>query len=124
VTGVVRRADRASVGEIATRRRDVSERARANKLQPGDIADATFTISNLGMYGVDAFTAIIVPPQAGILAVGAITARAVALTESGVSTVGVRPIVTLTLAADHRVADGATAAAFLNEIATELMALA
>ena len=124
VTGVVRHADRASLGEIATRRRDVSERARANKLQPGDIADATFTISNLGMYGVDAFTAIIVPPQAGILAVGAITDRAVALTGSGGSTVGVRPIVTLTLAADHRVADGATAAAFLNEIATELMALA
>ena len=63
--------------QIAVQRRDLTERARANRLRPADISGATFTISNLGMYQVDSFTAIIVPPQAAILAVGAITDRVV-----------------------------------------------
>ena len=83
-----------------------------NKLQPADISGATFTISNLGMFSVDAFTAIIVPPQAGILAVGAITDRVVAVD----GLIGVRPMMTLTLSSDHRVVDGASAAAFLNDV--------
>ena len=116
VAAVIPNADRASVANIALKRRELTERARANRLQPSDLAGATFTISNLGMYNVDAFTAIIVPPQAGILAVGAIAQRAVAVDGQ----VGVRPMMTLTLSSDHRVVDGARAAAFLNEVVETL----
>jgi len=112
VTGVIHRADASSLAGIASRRKELSERARAGKLQPADIAGATFTISNLGMYRVDAFTAIIVPPQAGILAVGAITDRVVAVNGQP----AVRPMMTLTLSCDHRVVDGARGAAFLNDV--------
>jgi len=116
VTAVIPHADRSPVGAIATRRREVTERARANKLQPADIKGATFTISNLGMLGVDAFTAIIVPPQAGILAVGAIVDRVVAVD----GLIGVRPMMTLTLSSDHRLVDGARAAQFLNDVVQAL----
>ena len=116
VTAVIRNSDRATLGEIAKQRKELAERARANRLQPADITGATFTISNLGMFSVDAFTAIIVPPQAGILAVGAITDRVVAA--SGM--IGVRPTMTLTLSSDHRVVDGARAAAFLNDVVLAL----
>lgn len=119
VTAVIRDADRQSVGDIAKQRRDLAERARANRLQPSDITGATFTISNLGMFAVDAFTAIIVPPQAGILAVGAIADRVVAVN----GMIGVKPMMTLTLSSDHRIIDGARAAAFLNDVAIGLMEL-
>ena len=115
VTGVIPNADTIAIGDIATRRRDLAERARAGRLQPSDIAGATFTVSNLGMYDVDAFTAIIVPPQAGILAVGAIADRVVAVDGK----VLVRPTLTLTLSSDHRVIDGAGAAAFLADVVAE-----
>src|SRR5688572_10888908 len=78
VTAVIKDTDRIGLGDIAKQRKELAERARANRLQPADITGATFTISNLGMFNVDAFTAIIVPPQAGILAVGAIADRVVA----------------------------------------------
>src|SRR4030095_9661389 len=93
VTAVIKDTDRIGLGDIAKQRKELAERARANRLQPADITGATFTISNLGMFNVDAFTAIIVPPQAGILAVGAITDRVVAV--DGV--IGVRPTVKRTL---------------------------
>jgi pyruvate dehydrogenase E2 component (dihydrolipoamide acetyltransferase) len=112
VAAVIPNAHAASIAEIARQRRDVAERARAGKLRPADIADATFTISNLGMYHVDAFSAIITPPQAAILAVGAITDRVVAIEGRP----AVRPVMTLTLSCDHRVADGARAAQFLNDL--------
>ena len=112
VTAVVRGADTAALGDIAARRRDLAGRARAGRLQPADIAGATFTISNLGMFEVDAFTAIIVPPQAGILAVGAIADRVVAINGE----VAVRSMMTVTLSSDHRVIDGAGAAAFLGDV--------
>ena len=112
VTGVVHHADRASIADIAARRQMLTDRARAGKLQPGDITGATFTISNLGMYQVDAFTAIIVPPQAGILAVGAVADRVVAVDGQP----AVRPMMNLTLSCDHRVVDGAGAARFLNDL--------
>ena len=112
VTAVIKHADRADIGEIATQRRDLTERARAGRLHPADIAGATFTISNLGMFGVDSFTAIIVPPQAAILAVGAIADRVVAVNGEIV----VRPCMTLTLSSDHRVVDGARAASFMADI--------
>jgi pyruvate dehydrogenase E2 component (dihydrolipoamide acetyltransferase) len=112
VTAVIRNADKLPLGAIAKQRKELSERAKANKLQPADISGATFTISNLGMFGVDAFTAIIVPPQAGILAVGAIADRVVAVD----GMIGIRPMVTLTLSSDHRIIDGARAAQFMQEV--------
>jgi pyruvate dehydrogenase E2 component (dihydrolipoamide acetyltransferase) len=116
VTAVIPKADTASVADIAVRRRELTERARNNRLQPSDIAGATFTISNLGMYHVDAFTAIIVPPQAGILAVGAIANRVVAIDGDSTVGIGVRPTMSVTLSCDHRVLDGARGAAFLNDV--------
>ncbi len=113
VAAVIPNAHTASLAETAIQRRDVAERARAGKLRPADIADATFTISNLGMYYVDQFTAIITPPQAAILAVGRIADRVVAVEGKP----AVRPMMTLTLSSDHRVADGARAAMFLNDLA-------
>ena len=79
VAPVIRNADKIKLSEIALQRRDLAERARSGKLRPADLAGGTFTISNLGMFGVDAFTAIIIPPQAAILAVGAIADRVVAV---------------------------------------------
>jgi pyruvate dehydrogenase E2 component (dihydrolipoamide acetyltransferase) len=116
VTAVIRNSDKISLGDIAKQRKELSERARANRLQPADITGATFTISNLGMFSVDAFTAIIVPPQAGILAVGAIADRVVAVN----GLLGVRPTMNLTLSSDHRVVDGARAAQFLHDVVLAL----
>lgn len=116
VTAVIKNADKLSLGDIAKERKGLTERARANRLTPADIQGATFTISNLGMMEVDAFTAIIVPPQAGILAVGAIKDQVVA---SG-GFIGIKPMVNLTLTSDHRVIDGARAAEFLNDVVAGL----
>jgi pyruvate dehydrogenase E2 component (dihydrolipoamide acetyltransferase) len=112
VAPVIRSAGKIELGEIAAQRRDLSERARNGKLRPADLAGGTFTISNLGMYGVDAFTAIIIPPQAAILAVGAIADRVVPIDGHP----GIRPMMTLTLSSDHRVVDGARAAEFLRDL--------
>ena len=113
VATVIHNADHTDLGEIAVQRRDLTERARASRLRPSDIAGATFTISNLGMYQVDAFSAIINSPQAAILAVGSITDRVVPIGGRA----AIRPMMTLTLSCDHRVVDGARAAVFLNEVA-------
>jgi pyruvate dehydrogenase E2 component (dihydrolipoamide acetyltransferase) len=110
---VIPNADRANLREIAVQRREMTERARAGRVRPADIAGATFTISNLGMYQVDAFSAIISPPQAAILAVGSIADRVVPVDGRP----AIRPMMTLTLSCDHRVVDGARAAVFLNEVA-------
>jgi pyruvate dehydrogenase E2 component (dihydrolipoamide acetyltransferase) len=85
-------------------------------LRPEDVGGGTFTISNLGMYDVDAFTAIIVPPQAAILAVGAVADRVVAVDGNA----AVRPMMTVTLSCDHRVVDGARAAEFLRDLVSAL----
>jgi pyruvate dehydrogenase E2 component (dihydrolipoamide acetyltransferase) len=111
VAPVIHNADKVTLGDIATQRRDLTERARSGKLRPADIAGGTFTISNLGMFGVDAFTAIIIPPQAGILAIGAIADRVVPVDGHP----SIRPMMTLTLSNDHRVVDGARAAEFLRD---------
>jgi pyruvate dehydrogenase E2 component (dihydrolipoamide acetyltransferase) len=113
VATVIHNADKTDLGEIAVQRRDLTERARAGRLRPSDIAGATFTISNLGMFHVDAFSAIISPPQAAILAVGSITDRVVPIDGRP----AIRTMMTLTLSCDHRVVDGARAAVFLNEVA-------
>ncbi len=110
-------ANTKTLGEIASMRRDLTERARAGKLRPADITGGTFTISNLGMYKVDAFTAIIVAPQAAILAVGRIADRVVAVDGKP----AVRPMITLTLSCDHRVFDGARAALFLDDLAAAIL---
>jgi pyruvate dehydrogenase E2 component (dihydrolipoamide acetyltransferase) len=117
VTAVIRNAAKLGVGEIAVQRRDLTERARANRLRPDDLSGATFTISNLGMHHVDSFTAIIVQPQAGILAVSAIKDRVVAVDGHP----AVRPMMSLTLSSDHRVVDGARAAAFMHDLVGMLL---
>jgi pyruvate dehydrogenase E2 component (dihydrolipoamide acetyltransferase) len=113
VAAVIPHAHIATPAEVARRRKEVAERARAGKLRPADIADATFTISNLGMYNVDRFTAIIIPPQAAILAIGSIADHVVAIDGKP----AVRSTMTLTLSCDHRASDGARAAMFLNDLA-------
>lgn len=113
IVPVVRDADRKGIGEIAADIAGLTERARAGRLRPEDVQDGTFTISNLGMFGVDRFTAIINPPQVAILAVSRATPRIVPDTEGRPVT---RPIMTVTLAADHRVVDGAVAARFLSDV--------
>ncbi len=117
VVAAIPSANTKKLGEIAKMRSDLTERARAGKLRPADITGATFTISNLGMYQVDAFTAIIVAPQAAILAVGRIADRVVPVDGKP----GIRPLITLTLSCDHRVFDGARAALFLNDLAAAIV---
>ena len=109
VTPIVRNAAGLSVLQIATSVRELAERARAGKLARDEITGGTFTVSNLGMFGVRQFDAIINPPQVAILAIGAMEERPVA--RHGALTVG--RVVTVTLSSDHRVVDGADAAAFL-----------
>jgi pyruvate dehydrogenase E2 component (dihydrolipoamide acetyltransferase) len=118
VAAVIPNAHSANITEIAQQRHDIAERARAGKLRPADIADATFTISNLGMYHVDAFSAIIMPPQAAILAIGTIADRVVAV--EGEPTV--RSMMTITLSCDHRVVGGAQAARFLHDLVEAISA--
>ncbi len=113
VAPVIRNANHLELAEIAAQRRALTERARNGKLRPADLAEGTFAISNLGMFGVDAFTAIIIPPQAAILAVGAIADRVVPFNGAP----AIRPMMTLTLSSDHRVVDGAQAAHFLKTLA-------
>jgi pyruvate dehydrogenase E2 component (dihydrolipoamide acetyltransferase) len=113
VVPVVHRADTLRLPEIAARRADVVSRAQAGKLRPADIQGGGFTISNLGMFGVDAFSAIVNPPQAAILAVGRIADRVVALAGRP----AVQPTMVLTLSCDHRALDGARAAQFLGTLA-------
>lgn len=113
IAAVIPNAHTASIAEIATQRRDLAERAKAAKSRPQDLVGATFTISNLGMFQIDSFTAIIPPPQAAILAVGAIAHRVVAVDGKP----AIRSMMTLTLSSDHRVVDGARGAQFLNDLA-------
>lgn len=107
---VIHDADQLLLSGIAETRTALVERANAGKLLPNDLADGTFTISNLGMFGVDRFNAIVNPPQAAILAVGALADRVVAVNGNP----QVQPMMTLTLSCDHRVVDGMRAAQFLQ----------
>ena len=113
VVPVIHRADTLSLAEIAARREDVVSRGQAGKLRPADIQGGGFTISNLGMYGVDAFNAIVNPPQAAILAVGRIADRVIAVNGQP----AVQPTMMLTLSCDHRALDGARGAQFLGALA-------
>jgi pyruvate dehydrogenase E2 component (dihydrolipoamide acetyltransferase) len=112
ITPVVRDADRKGIADIANEVRELAKRAREKKLKPEEYTGATFSISNLGMFGIDEFTAIINPPEAAILAVGAMTDTVVA--ENGQPVV--RPRMRMTMSCDHRVVDGATGARFLQTL--------
>jgi len=112
VVPVIPGCERKSIAEIAAARAAVVERARGGKLQRADLEGGTFTISNLGMYGIERFIAVLNPPQAAILAVGSVEERVVAVDGQPV----VRPRMELTLTCDHRAVDGATGAQFLGDV--------
>jgi pyruvate dehydrogenase E2 component (dihydrolipoamide acetyltransferase) len=114
VVPVVHGADRLELREISERRRELVVAARENRLRPDDVTGGTFTISNLGMFGVDAFLAIVNAPQAAILAVGRIVDRVVPVAGRP----EVRPTMALSLSFDHRVVDGARGAQFLDTLAS------
>jgi pyruvate dehydrogenase E2 component (dihydrolipoamide acetyltransferase) len=113
IVPVIHGADRLSVPEIAARRKELLERVRAGRVRSADVSGGTFTVSNLGMYGVDLFTAILTDGQAGILAVGRITDRVVA--HEGLP--AVRPTMMISLSCDHRRIDGARAGEFVQALA-------
>jgi pyruvate dehydrogenase E2 component (dihydrolipoamide acetyltransferase) len=112
ITPVIRDADRKTLAEIGTEARELAQRARNRKLKPDEYTGATFSVSNLGMFDIDQFTAVINPPESGIIAVGSIVPRPVA--EEG--QVVVRRRLRLTMSCDHRVIDGATGAQFLKTL--------
>ena len=112
IVPVIRDADRSTIQQIAAARADLVARARDGKLQLADLEDGTFTISNLGMFGIEQFIAVLNPPQAAILAVGATVETPVARNGQ----VEVRPLLTLTLTCDHRAVDGADGADFLRTV--------
>lgn len=113
VVPVIHTADQLSLVQISQRRQELVERSRAGKLRLEDLQGGTFTISNLGMYGIDVFNAIINPPQAALLAVGRIAERVVPVGGKPV----IQPMMTLSLSCDHRVVDGARGARFLEMLA-------
>jgi pyruvate dehydrogenase E2 component (dihydrolipoamide acetyltransferase) len=113
VSAVIHNAHTTRLEDICAQRQELTKLARANRFRPADITGGTFTISNLGMFRVDAFTAIIPPGQAAILAVGGISDRVVAVEGRP----AVCPMMTIILSSDHRVIDGARAAEFLGELA-------
>ena len=110
VVPVIRSCEAKTIDEIAVARADIVSRTREGKLKAEDLEDGTFTISNLGMYGVEHFTAVLNPPQAGILAIGAIEERAVVVEGE----LEIQPRMDMTLTVDHRSVDGATASEFLQ----------
>lgn len=113
VVPVIHQAQALSLARIATQLEELAGKARAGTLAPADVQDGTFTISNLGMLGVDSFTAIVNPPQAAILAVGRVVRQAWVAEDGSVE---VAPLMQMTLTADHRVLDGALAARFLASV--------
>jgi pyruvate dehydrogenase E2 component (dihydrolipoamide acetyltransferase) len=112
IVPVIRSVERLSLAEVGAARADIVGRARENKLTAQDLDDGTFTISNLGMYGIEQFVAVINPPQAAILAVGSALDTPVAVNGA----VAVRPMMTMTLTVDHRAVDGAAGADFLRTV--------
>lgn len=116
IVPVIPHTNTLTVAEIADQRQGIVSRALAGKLKANDLQGGTFTVSNLGMYGIDRFNAIVNPPQAAILAVGKIAEKVVPVAGEP----HIRPMMTMTLSADHRVVDGARGAAFLNTLVTFL----
>lgn len=118
IVPVIHNADKQSIREINQQLRELTRQAREGTLTRDDIRDGTFTISNLGMYGIQSFTAIINPPQSAILAVGALTRKPVVVDNA--DSIQVRPMMMMTLGADHRIVDGAVAAEFLADLVDAL----
>ena len=112
ITPVIRDADRKGVADIAREVRELAGRAREKKLKPDEYTGSTFSISNLGMFGIQEFTGVINPPEAGILAVGQVQDTPVVMNGQVV----VRPRMKVTMSCDHRAIDGATAAKFLQTL--------
>ena len=112
ITPVVRSADLKNLSQIAGEVRELAERARSRRLKPEEYTGATFSVSNLGMFGIDEFTAVINPPEGGILAIGAVTPKPVVRDNEIV----IRQIMRVTMSCDHRVIDGATGAKFLQTV--------
>jgi pyruvate dehydrogenase E2 component (dihydrolipoamide acetyltransferase) len=120
VVPVLKGADHLGVSEINMRLVELAERARENKLKLDDVQGGTFTISNLGMFGIRQFRAVINPPESAILAVGSVVRKPTVVDDT--DKVEVRPMVSLTLSADHRVIDGIVAARFLSDLVIGLEA--
>jgi pyruvate dehydrogenase E2 component (dihydrolipoamide acetyltransferase) len=116
IVPVIHRADQLGLSELAARRAELVAKAQAGKLPLADLSGGTFTLSNLGMYGVDAFNAIVNPPQAAILAVSRIADRVAPVNGQP----AVQPMMTLSLSCDHRVVDGARGAQFLQTLAEQI----
>ncbi len=120
VVPVLKGADHLGVSEINMRLIDLADRARENKLKLEDVQGGTFTISNLGMFGIRQFRAVINPPESAILAVGSVVRKPIVVDDQ--DRVEVRPMMSLTLSADHRVIDGVVAARFLSDLVTGIEA--
>jgi len=116
IVPVVKKADAKSLEDIDAEIKDLTKRARAGKLTLEDVSGGTFTITNLGMFGISQFRAIINPPEAAILAVGSIVKRPVVINDG----IHIRPMMTITASADHRILDGVAVANFLREVKTAL----
>jgi len=112
ITPVIRNADLKSLADIGREAKELAERARNRRLQPSEYTGATFSVSNLGMFDIDQFTAVINPPEAGIIAVGSMVQKAVVVDGQ----VTARRRMRITMSCDHRVIDGATGAAFLKTL--------
>jgi len=112
ITPVIRSADGKSLAEIGREAKELAERARNRRLQPSEYTGATFSVSNLGMFDIDQFTAVINPPEAGIIAVGSIVQKPVVVDGA----LSARRRMRITMSCDHRVIDGATGAAFLRTL--------
>jgi pyruvate dehydrogenase E2 component (dihydrolipoamide acetyltransferase) len=119
VVPVIRDADQLTLTELAAQSRELADKAQSKKLFPLDYEGGTFTVSNLGMLGVEHFIAIINPPQCAILAVGRVAPRVVTDGDG----IEIKSMMTATLSADHRVVDGAIAARFLNAVKQQLQAV-
>jgi pyruvate dehydrogenase E2 component (dihydrolipoamide acetyltransferase) len=116
IVPVIREAQKQNLGQLVTTLADLTERARNRRLTSAEMMGSTFTISNLGMFGIESFTAIINPPESAILAVGSMVDTAVA--QDG--QIVMRPMMELTACADHRISDGATVARFLADLKSTL----
>ncbi len=112
ITPVVRNADRKSLADIGREARELAEKARNRRLQPNEYTGSTFSVSNLGMFDIDQFTAVINPPEAGIIAIGSIVQKPAVVDGA----LAVRRRMRITMSCDHRVIDGATGAAFLKTL--------
>jgi pyruvate dehydrogenase E2 component (dihydrolipoamide acetyltransferase) len=117
IVPVVKTADQKNIAQVSAETNQLIQRARAGKLTSPDVKGGTFTISNLGPFGIEQFSAIINPPEAGILAVGATRSEAVVMSDG---VIAARPIMRFTLSADHRIIDGAVAARFIADLITTL----